>query len=474
MKRLFYFFAVSALVMSMQGCSQDSVTGLESKVLLKLTGSINQTTRVNASGFEANDNVGVYVSSTGTLAISGNTLDNEAFTYSSGNITAPAGKEVYWDSEDARLSVFAYYPYSENVSSVTAYPFSVAIDQSVETDFYDSDFITAQVTNIAPQTTPVNLAFSHSLSRINVSLQAGDGITADELAAAEKSLSFVGLVADGTIDLTTGIATAGSTKTTITALESNGVNYSAIVYPQDGAVTFCLEMEGNVYTYTTDVEFSAGYQSQFNLTLNTWESPEMTLTATMINPWEDGDETNGSFSNALYFPDPIFSDFLLNAEKSTDESFQETSDKIDANGDGKISKEEAEAVIYLDASKGQEILKESFTDITGIEYFVNLQAVNFDSHTSLSSVDVSKNTKLQLLKVSACPISSIDVSKNTDLEYLYCYNCGLTVLDLSNNTKLKYVDCAGNLNLETIYIADGVNYQYWSIQSGVTPSVKTN
>ena len=464
----------SALVVSMQGCSNEQSDEISSTMELKLKGEIQTPmsgTRVNANGFEANDKVGVYVSSTGSLGVQGNTLDNAAYTYSNGNLNAPADSKVYWDSEDTRLAVYAYYPYSATVADNSAYEFSVEANQSEEENFYNSDFITAKAEGIAPQATPVSLTFYHSLSKINVSLKAGKGITNDELVAAEKSFTIGGLVADGTINLATGVATSGTTKAAITPLESNGKDYSAIVYPQSGAVTFYMELEDEIFSYTTNVNFAAGYQYQFNLTINTWESPEMTLSTTTIDTWDDGEEHTGEMSNALLFPDPAFNAFLLNANKYTTFNFNLAPEgKVDANGDGKISKEEAEAVLFLDASKGQGL--DYFINIEGIEYFVNLQGINLDSHTSLASVDVSKNTKLTYLKVSACPVSSIDVGKNVDLEYLYCYNCGLTELDLSNNSNLKYVDCQGNANLTTIYIAEGVNYQTWSIQSGVTPTIK--
>ena len=251
MKRFLLFLATSALVLSFVGCSEDSTpevptppeTPTVTSTQLLLKGNIatmKQGSRVNADGFEADDKVGVYVSAVGQLSAYGNMLDNEPFTYASGNLTAPAGKEVYWGTPDVRLSVYAYYPYDESISDNSAYPFTVADDQSTVAGFCDSDFITAQATNLAPQSTPVNLTFNHALSRINVKLVAGDGITDDELADAEKRLTIVGAVTDGRINLATGVATVGSTKTTVTALESDGVNYSAIVYPQEGEITIRL------------------------------------------------------------------------------------------------------------------------------------------------------------------------------------------------------------------------------------------
>ena len=223
MKRFFQFLMASALIVSMQGCSNEPSDEIGSaNVELKLKGEIQipmSRTRVDVNGFEASDKVGVYVTATGSLASQNNVLDNIAYSYSNGDLVAHADGKVYWDSEDTRLSVYAYYPYSATVEDNSAYEFSVETNQSESENFYNSDFIAAKAENIAPQEAPVSLTFQHSLSKINVSLVAGKGITADELAAADKSFTIGGLVADGTINLATGKATAGATKATITPLE---------------------------------------------------------------------------------------------------------------------------------------------------------------------------------------------------------------------------------------------------------------
>ena len=194
MKHLSTFLAALLFVITMQGCGNGPVPEPElpdnpdnptqSAVQMHLKGNISAitpATRVNADGFEANDKVGVYVSATGSLAQSANMLNNEAFTYAGGNITAPEGKEVYWGTPNVRLSVWAYYPYTESISNNAAYPFAVATDQSLAADFYDSDFITAQATDLAPQAEAVNLTFNHSLSKIAVTLTKGTGITDVEI-----------------------------------------------------------------------------------------------------------------------------------------------------------------------------------------------------------------------------------------------------------------------------------------------------
>ena len=463
MKRFLNLLATLALVVSMPGCSggptpepelpSNPDTPTPSAVQLRLKGdiaNIKPSTRVDANGFEANDKVGVYVSSTSTLhTTTGNMLNNEAFTYSSGNIIAPEGKEVYWGTPDVRLSVWAYYPYTEGISYNANHPFAVAEDQSDAEDFYNSDFITAQKSNLAPQTDAVNLTFNHSLSKIAVTLEAGSGITDEELAAAEKSFSIKGLVTDGTIDLATGTATAGTTTATITPLESTGVNYAAIVYPQQGAVTFRLEMDGDIYTYTTNIDYTAGLQYDYTLTINVSKPQEMTLNGTTITPWGEGESHAGVMSDIISISDPEFKAFLLSAniyEFQPDDSssrlggtYTDLGIKIDANNDGEISISEAERVIYL------HIWGVDIADLSGLKHFPNLRVLQSFGLRSLSQIDLSQNSKLQFLECTTTgKLTHLDISHNQDLEYLFCFENKITNLDVSKNLALKLIDCHQN------------------------------
>lgn len=497
MKRFFQFLMASALIVSIQGCSNEPSGEISSDVELKLKGEIQtpmSRTRVDVNGFETSDKVGVYVSSTSSLASQGNVLDNIAYSYSNGDLVAPADGKVYWDSEDARLSVYAYYPYSATVEDNSAYEFYVETNQSESENFYNSDFIAANAENIAPQEAPVSLTFQHSLSKINVSLVAGKGITADELAAAEKSFTIGGLVTGGTINLATGKATAGTTKATITPLESNGKDYSAIVYPQSGAVTFYMELDGEIFSYSTNVNFAAGYQYQFNLTINTWESPEMTLTSTIINPWDNGDDHSGTMSSSsnISFTDAALKSLILNhdlyAQGENGGVGNPMGTTIDVNGDGEISYEEAKSVYHLIIQGG------NISNLSGLEYFTNLEYLVVTT-VNITDIDLSKNTSIvnldfmhndgpisltlsnnPNLKRILCGYNSnlktLDLSGATSLVELRCENNAIETLDVSSNSSLSEVDLSFEETLQILYVNNTQNVEGWTLHDGVIPSVK--
>ena len=175
---------------------------------------------------------------------------------------------------------------------------------------------------------------------------------------------------------------------------------------------------------------------------------------------------------------------------------------FDTNKDGEISKEEAETVKTIELT-GSEI-----ASIDGLEYFPNLETVDFTTHrllkadfsqcyalkelnlssgAGLSSVvlpasleelsimqcnklkkidlsaapnlknlyasnsgfvvapDLSKNTKLESVGFGAAKFSTIDVSKNTELKSLNVGGDVFNSLDVTNNTKLTNLAVTGTI-----------------------------
>lgn len=464
MKRFLQFLVASALVVSMQGCSKDSALepNPDSKVQLRLTGEINQTTRVNDAGFQTNDAVGVYVSTNGTLAESGNYFDNEKYTYAndngSGELTSTI--PIYWPTKDSELSVFAYYPYVESVSSTSAYPFAVATDQNADGAFYQSDFLYANALNLAPTSEPVALAFEHKLSRVDIELgvAAESSITLDQLKAAEKNLTIIGVAAEGTIDLEDGTATAGDATTTITPMANDGgVSYSAVVYPQTNKVTFRIELNDRVYGYSTNATFEAGKKYTYTLTINAWDQPQLTPSGVSVTDWTAGENSTGTMSDFIDIPDPVFKAYLLQEKLYTDpyDGDENPTKMIDQNRDGQISIEEAEAVVRINISTGEtdeEINAipegQKVKSLQGIEYFTNLEYLDCRGNL-LETLDVSHNTKLRSLSCMTNKLTALDVSKNTLLDHLYFGSFSensnqITEIDLSNNPNLLTFGCETN------------------------------
>ena len=193
------------------------------------------------------------------------------------------------------------------------------------------------------------------------------------------------------------------------------------------------------------------------------------LSATLLNV-NIGKAASGVAINATNFPDDSFRRYVDGV--------------VDTNGNEILDEKEI-------ANKKEIILNGYYvTDLTGIQYFYNLEELNvgqvskcgFDTvdlsknlklkriyiynnenlkklDTSklvmleelivqkcpnLTALDVRNNTKLKSLWMKTSPVKKLDISKNPNLEKLDCGYAGLAELDVSNNPKLTYLDCSGN------------------------------
>ena len=73
-----------------------------------------------------------------------------------------------------------------------------------------------------------------------------------------------------------------------------------------------------------------------------------------------------------------------------------------------------------------------------------LTYLNLWGNHDLRSIDVSKNTKLEILSASHGKLTSLNVKNNRMLVELYVYNNQLTALDVSSNYLLKKLSCYEN------------------------------
>ncbi len=125
--------------------------------------------------------------------------------------------------------------------------------------------------------------------------------------------------------------------------------------------------------------------------------------------------------NFIDIPDANFKDALL------------ANTSINTNEDAFIQVAEAEA---FNASLN--VANSSIADLTGIEAFVNITALNASGNTAISSLDLSNNTELTNVQVQDCSLSEgVDLSMQTKLGFLSLSGNDLTELDLSQNVLLQ-------------------------------------
>ena len=104
--------------------------------------------------------------------------------------------------------------------------------------------------------------------------------------------------------------------------------------------------------------------------------------------------------------------------------------KLDLSGNAKLQQ------VYCSSNKLEQL------NLSGNS---QMRIVECNDNENLTTLDVSSNPYLKILRCSNNNLSELDLSHNPDLEILNCNNNKLSELDLSNNKKLEKLYCANNL-----------------------------
>ena len=172
MKRLFYIMSVAAVLM-MYGCSFEEMK-VEPDVpqsetyKVQIYSDIHQqpATKVTTDGFCTGDEVGVYLvnydgETPGILKLEDNQADNVKFHYDE-NGEWVSEYDIYYKDNETNVDFYGYYPYADP-SSIEAYPFEVARDQSKGAEhgqmaaYEASDFLWANTKNVTPTASKIVL-----------------------------------------------------------------------------------------------------------------------------------------------------------------------------------------------------------------------------------------------------------------------------------------------------------------------------
>ena len=265
MKRIVLIFWILALTIS---CQKQEVFTEPGHMDIQFIHP-SAVTRATETAFESGDKIGLYVAETPAfLQVSGNYVNNLKATYNGSQWTGDSG--LKWPSTESVCDIYAYYPYLESVTSITANPFSILEDQSA--GYGPCDFLWGKAASVAYTADAIPLQFSHQLSKITLKLVKG----ADYVGDLPSSAVFYvhSTVPDATVDLTTGSVTKDpyGTARTITCHKVDDETYEAVVIPQRLASrTPLFEMVANGVSYLVEgtFNFKPGINYTFNVTLNT-------------------------------------------------------------------------------------------------------------------------------------------------------------------------------------------------------------
>lgn len=172
--------------MTLAACSNDDESDnrageirLSSGLTVQQTGT-RAATGIQSTQFASGEKIDVFISE--NTAGTATTTYAQPLVYTaggSGTMNPPAGNQPYFPTSGNGVNIYAYYP-SEKVTDITAtnVSFSVAEDQSGETNYKASDLMYGTPANnnpVARTGSAIALTFNHLLSKVTITLESGAG-----------------------------------------------------------------------------------------------------------------------------------------------------------------------------------------------------------------------------------------------------------------------------------------------------------
>lgn len=199
---------------------------------------------------------------------------------------------------------------------------------------------------------------------------------------------------------------------------------------------------------------SLNVKNGFNTNMD-WFSVNFTKNASLSciqvdNAKYSNDNWNGKLDKTSFFTENCGNYTLI-----PDSNFEDKLIALKIDIDGKNGKVLTSTISTV---KDLNVQLSDIKDLTGIQDFTSLEFLNCQFNL-LTSLNVSKNSKLIELYTHGNDLTTLDVSANTALTTLYANKNKLTALDLSKNSKLVYVNVTEN-SLKTLNLKNGNNINF--------------
>lgn len=237
---------------------------------------------------------------------------------------SPTGEMQYFPDGDETLSLYSLsgnFTKGDIIAGETPFPaqglsYSVGSDQRGEMGYSDSDLLYAAQNNVGQEDGSIDLRFYHMLSKVEVLLKPGGGVTAEEL---RKATVLIDAVVDGSFtpkkvttadladvsvrnNMVAATGTLGTIQTSPKVIDdATKTEYGcAVFFPQTVTgrfITIILSDNRRYYYTAKELTFESGKHYIFRLTPDSW-SLEMNL---QIQDWTDGGSvtTQPNLSNKI-------------------------------------------------------------------------------------------------------------------------------------------------------------------------------
>jgi len=305
-------WAVATILLpALAACTQDDLGGStlpegEYPLVIRATGLQAVATPASRATVDGNwQGVQTVALSVGGTVKEYDVTASDADGYQSATLSSDTDP-FWWTSRDP-ITVSAWWPYDAN-DMETMPAVVVAANQSTQTDFQGSDFISAEAQTV--QFDNPTLEFSHRTARITVLLKPGDGITS----------------VSGADVYVTGLGTDNSNPATIRTYEAGGDTYEALTAPQTVKANtpfIQVDLGGGTYYFRpqSDVVLVAGSRYTYTVNVN---ATGLTLEGCTIGGWTDGGSESGTAEDSGYFiqDDGSYTVYTANGLKEWAEAVQ--------------------------------------------------------------------------------------------------------------------------------------------------------
>ena len=313
MKKIFWV----GLAVLMSACHEDIMEDyvIRGDNALQLSAEIQQQyiTRANDGGFADGDEIGVFIvnyqdETEPVLQVKGNHADNVRFTYNEETGKWTGSYQLYWKDKKTPVDAYGYYPFDAELSSTSAYQFSVQKNQhdNLKTGrklsgYEASDFLWAKQKKVLPTTGLINLQHRHLMAGIKVKLVEGIGFDEGEWDEIQKTVLIENTILQSTINMQTGTVTLLSNGSTEPILpQQSGNIFRAVVIPQTVSADkslLSITIDNKTYRPTRNEEMIYYPGKLHNFTYEVQKSLEtgdyqFSLISESITPWENDPESH--------------------------------------------------------------------------------------------------------------------------------------------------------------------------------------
>lgn len=274
------------LLLGFASCSDDDdndTGGFEAGNAVQFESSITamNLAKTNGDSWTSGDEVGVYMVKNGTTLVMGEARNKKYTADASGKLTASADAIHYPASESTGVDFIAYYPYN---AALANYGYDIRLNDQTQ----QSKIMLLYSNNVMNEkngSTPVQLKFSHKLTKLVFNISPGTGYTAASLTNLKVHVNGMNTAAD--FNLATGLISNARTNEMITALTTtDGTQSQAIVLPVSDLM-YSLDFElnnGSRFEWKTSspITLTEGKIHSFDVTIG---ANQVEITEGAITDW---------------------------------------------------------------------------------------------------------------------------------------------------------------------------------------------